>query len=198
MKKYIKIAAIIALICALVLCGTSCTLFPWSKQKQQPAPTITYYTVTFDLNGGDGTAPPPQTVESGNPITRPDDPVREGYIFNYWQAIGGIYSGIYNSFANAVYRDFTLRAQWISVDTVCRTITFEWDDGTVFYTETVADGGTVMGLNTTPTTNPTQAHYYFNGWLDKSTGEAYNFSSVITDDVILIPSWRYRCPQRSL
>lgn len=40
------------------------------------------YTVTFDSRGGTDVAP--ITVESQTPLELPDDPTREGYVFDGW------------------------------------------------------------------------------------------------------------------
>lgn len=40
------------------------------------------YTVTFDANGG--TDVPSQELEYGDLITEPEDPTREGYVFEGW------------------------------------------------------------------------------------------------------------------
>ncbi|MDE7395673.1 MAG: InlB B-repeat-containing protein, partial [Clostridiales bacterium] len=46
------------------------------------APVITEYTVTFDSQGGSAVAS--ATVASGNKVTKPTDPTREGYTFGGW------------------------------------------------------------------------------------------------------------------
>lgn len=52
---------------------------------------IQYYTVSFDLNGAEGTAPGKQVVLSGRPAAMPPAPSRSGYRFLGWKtaASGG-------------------------------------------------------------------------------------------------------------
>ena len=61
-----------ALLCALTLAG-GCS--------SEPEGAV-WHTVTFDSRGG--TAVQSQQVRDGNPVRRPDAPVREGYFLNGW------------------------------------------------------------------------------------------------------------------
>lgn len=42
------------------------------------------FTVTFDLNGKEGTAPSPQKIEKGKTATKPADPKTDGFTFKAW------------------------------------------------------------------------------------------------------------------
>ncbi|PID89967.1 MAG: hypothetical protein CSA97_05310 [Bacteroidetes bacterium] len=64
------------------------------------------YTVSFDLNGGDG-AIAPIKVAKGQPVAKPSTPQREGYTFVEWQLNGETYS-----FATPVEQHITLKAIW--------------------------------------------------------------------------------------
>ena len=57
-----------------------------APEAAEPDATGTTVTLSFNANGGEGTAPAPITVDKGNPITLPaaDDLSREGYSFNCW------------------------------------------------------------------------------------------------------------------
>ena len=48
----------------------------------QPTAVATYYTVTFDTDGG--TAIPSESVRSGKKATKPADPTKSGYTFGGW------------------------------------------------------------------------------------------------------------------
>lgn len=63
------------------------------------------YTVTFNSNGG--SAVNPITVQEGNKVSRPQDPIKEGHIFNGWTLNGSNYN-----FDNAVNGNITLSANW--------------------------------------------------------------------------------------
>lgn len=74
---------------------------------------INQYTVRFDLNGGQGIAPNEQFLKVGDKIIQPNNPTREGYIFNGWnsEAMG---SGVDWNFVSMSMpaTDMTLYAQW--------------------------------------------------------------------------------------
>ena len=67
------------------------------------------YTVSFDLNGGDG-AVPSQTVKEGKKVTRPTRPTREDYVFLGWYVGDEKWSFI----GDTVTEDITLSAKWAS------------------------------------------------------------------------------------
>lgn len=69
------------------------------------------YIVTFDLDGGSGTAPA-QRVAQGGLVTRPPDPTRERMAFDFWQDI--TMAGAWD-FSQPPTHDLVLRAVWIEV-----------------------------------------------------------------------------------
>lgn len=71
-------------------------------------PDGTYYTVTFNSNGGSSVAS--QSVLEGAKATKPANPTRSGYSFDGWytdEALTAAYD-----FATAVTKSFTLYAKW--------------------------------------------------------------------------------------
>ena len=54
----------------------------WFDAVYQPSTVATYYTVTFDTDGG--TSIPSQSVRSGNKATQPTNPTKSGYTFGGW------------------------------------------------------------------------------------------------------------------
>ena len=66
---------------------------------------IKKYTVTFNTNGGGTIAS--QTVEHGKKVTKPTDPVKEGYVFTGWKSNNQTYD-----FNKAVTSNLTLVAQY--------------------------------------------------------------------------------------
>ncbi|WP_339179812.1 InlB B-repeat-containing protein [Paenibacillus sp. FSL R5-0701] len=73
-------------------------------------PKVTY-TVTFNLNGVEGTAPGAVTVEEGKALTLPANPERAGYAFVGWNtAADG--SGTTVSSTTAIAQNTTVYAQW--------------------------------------------------------------------------------------
>ena len=145
----------------------------WTKQ----------YTVSYDINEGDSTAPAAETFEDGGTFTKPADPTRSGYVFTGWfdTATGG---NEFN-FGTAVTADITLYAQW-TIMTYTVSYNFNRGDSTEPSTETVEHGGTA----TRPTTDPTWTGYTFNGWFDAATGgDAFEFGTVVTTNIDLYAQW---------
>lgn len=84
----------------------------------------TYYTVSFDTNGGTFVAP--QSVASGTTAVEPDAPTRDGYTFNGW------YNG--NTpfdFSTLITADLTLTAHWLSTTNPDDTPPSEDDNTTI-------------------------------------------------------------------
>ncbi|MBQ9115511.1 MAG: leucine-rich repeat protein [Clostridia bacterium] len=72
---------------------------------------LTTFTVSFDLNGGEGKADP-QTVKKGEKAVAPEAPTREGYTFLGWYVGDEKWSFI----GYTVTEDITLTAKWLSTD----------------------------------------------------------------------------------
>ena len=64
-------------------------------------------------------------------------------------------------------------------------VTFQNADGSVFTTKTVANGATV----TAPETNPTKTGFIFGEW--QLNGATYDFSTPVTQDITLTPTWTF-------
>ncbi len=76
-----------------------------------------YRTITFDLNGGEGTPPASQEVLIGQKGTEPPRPTRAGYVFKGWyanpQCTGLPWFNAFNIGAiSRVLEDITLYAKW--------------------------------------------------------------------------------------
>ena len=67
------------------------------------------YTVTFQLNGGQGSSPADQFVTSGGMVQKPDDPARDGHTFAGW------YNGtvLWDFESGTVTGPLELTAMWI-------------------------------------------------------------------------------------
>ncbi len=92
-EKRKKIAVIIAIILLLLII----LLFFLLYKKT--------YQVTFDSNGGSEVAS--IKVKDGDKIEKPDDPIKEGYIFAGWYYLDELYD-----FDLLVKSDMTLKAEW--------------------------------------------------------------------------------------
>ena len=146
------------------------------------------HTVSFMALGGEP-EPQAQRVVHGNKATRPQDPVKNGFIFQVWTLDGVPYG-----FTEAVTKDIVLKAQWKKEDPNMTeyTVTFmalggKFADGSDVQSFTVKDGETVL-----EPTAPVKVGFILAGWtLD---GAAYDFTSVVTKDIVLKAQWEKENP----
>ncbi len=75
------------------------------------------FNVIYDLNGGVGKAPLSQydsiTVNRGTKLTKPYDPVRDGYVFIGWEVTAGSVSKLWSFDNDVVTGSMVLKAKWI-------------------------------------------------------------------------------------
>jgi uncharacterized repeat protein (TIGR02543 family) len=125
------------------------------------------YTVTYDLDGGEGVASSAQyTIETNDILPTP---TRAGYDFTGWKATtideNGTNIDENEEFAkgaslNGKYGNVTLTAQWTAKTYI---VTFELNNGT-WGTATVADPYTYTIETTATLPEPTRSGYTFAGW----------------------------------
>ena len=110
------------------------------------------YTVIFDSNGGSDVPSQSGIIYAGK-ATKPEDPVKDGYIFDGWWIEGERWSFV----GYSVTEDITLVAHWVNES---YNITYDLDGGKLDITNpssyTVNDS---ILLN-----NPTKEGYNFVGW----------------------------------
>ena len=130
----------------------------------------TYYTVTFNSNGGSTVTS--QSVRSGNKVTKPADPTKEGYTFDGWYTTNSLTTEF--DFNTAIYSSRTLYAKWTENTTPTPTVT-------TYQITYDLDGGTVAKANPTSYTkdtatftlnNPTKSGYTFKGWIGSDLSKA--------------------------
>ena len=83
----------------------------WFSAVYQPTTIATYYTVTFDTDGG--TAIPAQSVRSGGKATKPADPTKSGYTFGGWYK-EDTFTTAYNFNTDTIAADTTIYAKFTS------------------------------------------------------------------------------------
>ncbi|MDR2576337.1 MAG: InlB B-repeat-containing protein [Treponema sp.] len=144
-------------------------------------------TVTFNANGGTGTIPAAQTVNSGSGITLPNGAglSKAGYVFGGWSTDDAGAEPVYN--ADAYYTvtgDITLFAKWNAVvGTV--TVSFDSNGGSSVASQTINSSGTA-----TRPANPTRSGYTFVDWYgDSRLNTVYDFSTPVTGDITLYAKW---------
>ena len=158
-KKFIIIISsivvfliILTVVLLLVFCG---------KKK---------YTVTFDTAGGNRIDS--VEVENGKTVSKPADPLKEGYIFDGWEYEGSTYN-----FSTEVNKNMIIKAKW-EVDTTPKEgdrikVTFVYNNG--------EDDKVVEVLYNTKLEEPEEPKYEgyeFNGWY-KDEREYYFYDEVV-------------------
>ena len=101
------------LLSILLLCCMVLTLLPTTAFAADESPAVTNVTVTFDSNGGGEVKP--QTIQQGQQVQRPADPIKDGYAFIGWYDKADLeYSNMPEwNFSYPVTKDLELVAQWV-------------------------------------------------------------------------------------
>ena len=140
----------------------------------------TKYDVTYNLNGGTGTAPMQPSVAEGTTITLAAAPTWEGYRFDGWlvkDENGNDVTVADGKFTMPAAK-VAITAQWVKV----WTVTFNTNGGSTIASVVVDDNGTL----TTPTA-PTKDCYAFGEW--QKDGVAFDFATAIISDITLTATW---------
>lgn len=121
-----------------------------------------YYTVTFNLDGGQWNGAETQKVQKDAQIQKPVDPTKEGYTFRGWAYNSEGHTWMFDNSAWKVQGDLTLTAKWEPID--C-TVTFNanggaFTDGTTHTRDNVNYGTALAPVSE----NPKQDGYTFLGW----------------------------------
>ncbi len=143
--------------------------------------TVQSFVVVFDTKGGSKIEN--IIVSAGKKITRPEDPTKEGYIFDGWYLNGQKYD-----FTSQVNSNITLVARWRTNglkpgdkeegwDFVCK-VTFM--DGDTILKEITVDEGQIVPKPI----DPIKEGYIFKGWYLNNT--EFDFSKPIYTDYILV------------
>jgi uncharacterized repeat protein (TIGR02543 family) len=124
------------------------------------------YNITYDLNGGSGSAPTESAKETGQSITVKNNNGfnRANYTFNGWK-LGqqAVAAGDSLSVGNS---DITLVAQW----TPAFTVSFNANGGSA------TSDLTFTGNALARPTNPTRANFVFEGWTDNGNDVSWPYT----------------------
>jgi uncharacterized repeat protein (TIGR02543 family) len=137
-------------------------------------------TASFNSNGG--SAVPSQTVRIGQYVTRPYNPVRDGYTFVRWCSD----TALTNEFlfeTTAVNLPVTIYAAW-SINIF--TVTFESNGGS-----NIPDQDNIQYMKKAVyPVNPTKTGYLFQRWcIDEELTTEFDFSTEITESITLYADW---------
>lgn len=172
MKKFFTIVC--AVLCIALLCGvTACGGTPDDETEK--------YVVIFNYNYANAPAATEVEVDADTAVSQPDDPVRDGYLFDCWST-NRMIAREYD-FTSPVTEDITLYAIWKSTSV---TVRFDTDGGSEIADVTVDVGGKV----TRPAADPTKPGFAFGGWYsDANCTRPFDFDSAVEDDVTVYAKW---------
>ena len=147
---------------------------------------VTYYTVTFDANGGT-TSNSSTKVPSGSAIGTLPTADRDGYTFLGWYT--DVSGGTQITSSTIITQNMTVYAHWNTTEVGSGTyrITFDKNDGTagVYQVQWVDSGETVS-----EPIEPTRELYRFTGWyIEPAAITEYDFNTAVAGDVTLYAGW---------
>jgi len=156
--KVLQALVAVALILVVIMLLVQCT-----------SPTKVF-SVTFDADGGSSIAT--QSVTSGEVVALPDDPVKDGYRFLYWELGDEEYD-----FSTKITKDITLKAIYGQAD----RFSIKLDFGDRVETVLATDGILEKPID------PTREGYKFVYW--ELDGKEFVFSNPISSDLALVAKW---------
>jgi uncharacterized repeat protein (TIGR02543 family) len=148
------------------------------------------YTVTFDANGGSGTAPTAQTASSGSSVTLPNGSglTKTGCTFGGWNTNSSSTGTNYNAGASyTVTGNITLYAKWNA------TVTFNINGATSGTAPTAQTANYGSSVTLPSGSGLTKTGYTFDGWNTNSSGTETNYNAgasyTVTGNITLYAKW---------
>ena len=135
---------------------------------------LVQFTVTFDKDNG--TPNETKTVYSGEKVTKPADPKKNGYKFAGW-----VLNNSKFDFSTPITENITLTASYTLLPKY--TVTFDSAGGSNVSSQTVTEGD-----KATKPTDPTKSDSQFDGWY--LNGTKYDFNKAVTSDITLVAKWK--------
>ena len=169
MKKKSLIILISSIVAVLVATVTAVLVITSNNVK---------YTITFNSDGG--TLVEEQIVKKGNKVTKPTDPMKEGYRFISWTLNGNDYN-----FSLEVTSDIELKANWYKTKAEIKEyiVKFNTGGGTTIPNQIIEEKNKV-----TKPEDPTKEGYEFKGWYLNEI--EYDFENIVTKDIELEAKWK--------
>nr|WP_249310476.1 InlB B-repeat-containing protein [Bacillus sp. FJAT-49736] len=137
------------------------------------------YTVSF--NTDTGSSVPPVTLKENETITKPENPTKDGYIFDGWYT-DAQFTTLFD-FNQPIHSDVALYAKWVRQS---YTVNFETAGGGIVQSQKVDGAGKV-----TQPTDPVKEGYNFKGWYkDSNFATAWDFATnQVTSNTTLYAKW---------
>ncbi len=141
------------------------------------------FIVSFDADGGTP-EPAAQQVVSGDKATKPADPQKENYIFDYWAVYrdGSIENAF--DFNTPITEDVTLKAVYHEAAAQMFTVSFDAAGGAPQPAAQQVESGQKA---TKPAADPAKSGYNFIGWYNGE--QPYDFNQAVTKDLKLIAKY---------
>lgn len=141
------------------------------------------YDVDFYWNYGSKGRYTTKSVDSGDKVSKPRDPEREGYIFLGWYTDEDSTKSKYEyDFSDRVYDDLDLYAHWEKG----YTVTFDYNDGTPSAKKVTVEKNSKVSKPS----DPARTGYTFKGWFTTKDGTtAFDFNQKITDNTTAYAQW---------
>lgn len=141
--------------------------------KAQWTDSTRYYDIVFDSDGG--TEVKPQRLKQNEKVTKPDNPDKDGYYFDYWSLNGWEYN-----FDALTTSNLTLVAKWKE----CFYIEFDSDGGSDVEAEPVEKGTKAIKPE-----DPTRGNDIFDGWY--YNGTQFDFDTdIVNENITLTARWK--------
>jgi len=128
------------------------------------------YIVGFDTNGGSYV--PAILVKSGERVNKPTNPIKDGFLFEYWK-----YKDMEYDFTSEIEENITLEAVWVESNDIIYTITFTVDGNTE-----ILEVSSVDEINLEELNFEEKDGYLLKWYVD---GKEYDFDTPLTDDVTI-------------
>ncbi|MDD6388333.1 MAG: BspA family leucine-rich repeat surface protein [Bacilli bacterium] len=143
-----------------------------NNTKPEIKPVVNKYTVTFNNDGNKST----DKIEYNNEVTKPTDPIKNGYTFKGWYL-----NGIKFDFNTKITNDIELVAKY---EINKYTVTFQ-SENEIVDTQNVEWSNKVI-----KPTDPNKANYTFVGWY--LNDKEFDFNTPIGEDLILIAKYEIK------
>ncbi len=164
------------LILALVLC-VAAALAVFAGCKVNPVE----WKVTYVYGNGEKNLE--RTVKDGEKAIEPNDPVRDGFKFDYWYSTDANTAYDFNA---AVKSNLTLTAHWTEESGSSSTwkVTYVYGNGEKNLERTVNDGEKAIEPR-----DPEREGFKFDYWYSTDANTAYDFNTAVKGDLTLTAHW---------
>jgi uncharacterized repeat protein (TIGR02543 family) len=176
MKSILRYSLFLLIIFLLIGCDST----PIDDDNDEPTIDQTTFVVTFETNGGSSI--PSQTIEKGDTITYPDNPIKEGFIFIGWFTTSSFDQAFDRM--SEINKDMTLYASWQKISINDVTITFETEYGNVV-SPIIGEPGTNISIPN----DLTDTFYDFVEWRIKGTTTVFTNTVIPDESIILEAVW---------